>query len=127
MKITKNLGIWMDYSTANLIEFNLESFEIKSIDSGFLNQKKNEVLDKNEQLIHHQEKQQLSTYYKRIAEQIKGYTEVVLFGSTDAKVDLFTFLNQEEPFRKIKMEIKNTAKMNDNQKKYFVKSYFSKV
>lgn len=84
-------------------------------------------MDKNEQLIHHQEKQQLSTYYKRIAEQIKGYTEVVLFGSTDAKVDLFTFLNQEEPFRKIKMEIKNTAKMNDNQKKYFVKSYFSKV
>lgn len=40
MKMTKNLGIWMDYSTADLIEFNLESFEIKSIDSGFLNQKK---------------------------------------------------------------------------------------
>jgi hypothetical protein len=127
MKITKNLGIWMDYSTASLIEFNLNSCEIKSIDSGFSSQEENEVLDKSESLMHHKEKQQLSTFYKRIADQIKEYNEVVIFGSSDAKAELFTVLKQEEPFKKIKMEIKNTNKMTDNQKKYFVKSYFSKV
>lgn len=127
MKITKNLGIWMDYSTANLIEFNLESFEIKSIDSGLLHQEKNEVLNLNENLMYNTESQKLSTYYKRIAEQSKEYNELVIFGLTDAKIELLAVLNEEEPFKKIKIEIKNTEKMTENQKKYFVKSYFSKV
>lgn len=127
MKIAKNLGIWMDYTTAILIEFNLNSCEIKSIDSGFSNQEENEFLDKSESLMHHKEKQQLSTFFKRIADQIKEYNEVVIFGSSDAKAELYTVLKQEEPFKKIKMEIKNTNKMTDNQKKHFVKSYFSKV
>ena len=51
MKTTKKLGIWMDYSTANLIEYKLDSYEIKSINSGFLDQEKNEVLDNSESLI----------------------------------------------------------------------------
>jgi hypothetical protein len=125
MKTTKKLGIWMDYSTANLIEYNLDSYEIKSIDSGFSDKEINEVLAHNENLYNNKEKKQLSNYYKRIAEQLKEYNELVLFGSTDAKVELNTILKEEESFQKIKIEIKNTAKMTDNQKKYFVKSYFS--
>lgn len=115
----------MDYSTANLIEFNLDSYEIKSIDSGFPDQETNKNFNKNESLINHIEKQQLINFFKRIAEQIKGYNELVLFGSTDAKVEFFAVLKEEEPFKKIKIEIKNTDKMIDNQKKHFVKSYFS--
>ena len=47
MKNIKKLGIWMDYSTANLIEYNLDSYEIKSIDSGFSDEEINEVLVNN--------------------------------------------------------------------------------
>ncbi len=127
MKTTKKLGIWMDYSTANLIECKLGSYEIKSIDSGFSDQEVNEVLNNNKCLIDNKENQQLSKYFKRIAEQLKEYNELVLFGSTNAKVELHSILKEEESFQKIKIEIKNTAKMTDNQKKYFVKSYFSKA
>jgi hypothetical protein len=127
MKTTKKLGIWMDYSTANLIEYNLDSYEIKSIDSGFSFEEINEVLNNNKCLIDNKENQQLSKYFKRIAEQLKEYNELVLFGSTNAKVELHSILKEEESFQKIKIEIKNTAKMTDNQKKYFVKSYFSKA
>ena len=125
MKTTKKLGIWMDYSTANLIEYNLDSYEIKSIDSGVSFEEINEVLNNNKCLINNKENQQLSKYFKRIAEQLKEYNELVLFGSTDAKVELNSILKEEESFQKIKIEIKNTAKMTDNQKKSFVKSYFS--
>lgn len=125
MKTTKKLGIWMDYSTANLIEYNLDSYEIKSIDSGVSFEEINEVLNNNKCLINNKENQQLSKYFKRIAEQLKEYNELVLFGSTDAKVELNSILKEEELFQKIKIEIKNTAKMTDNQKKSFVKSYFS--
>ena len=127
MKTTKKLGIWMDYSTANLIEYKLDSYEIKSINSGFLDQEKNEVLDNSESLINNNENQQLTNYFKRISEQIKEYNELVLFGSTNAKIELHAILKEEEPFQNIKIEIKNTDKMTDNQKKYFVKSYFSEV
>lgn len=125
MKTTKKLGIWMDYSTANLIEYNLDSYEIKSIDSGFSNQEKNEVLDTSESLINNNENQQLTNYFRRIGEQIKEYNELVLFGSTNAKTELLAILKDEDPFQNIKIEIKNTDKMTDNQKKHFVKSYFS--
>lgn len=127
MKTTKKLGIWMDYSTANLIEYKLDSYEIKSINSGFLDQEKNEVLDNSESLINHNKNQQLSNYFRRIGEQIKEYNELVLFGSTNAKIELHAILKEEKPFQNIKIEIKNTDKMTDNQKKYFVKSYFSEV
>lgn len=127
MKTTKKLGIWMDYSTANLIEYNLDSYEIKSIDSGFSDQEINEVLGNSESLINNKENQQLSNYFKRISEQIKEYNELVLFGSTGAKGELLAILKDEDPFQNIKIEIKNTDKMTDNQKKYFVKSYFSKI
>lgn len=115
----------MDYSTANLIEYNLDSYEIKSIDSGCSSQEKNEVLDISESQTNHKEYQQLSNYFKRIAEQVKDYNELVLFGSTDAKIELFAVLKEEEPYKKIKIEIKNTDKMTENQKKYFVKNFFS--
>lgn len=127
MKTTKKLGIWMDYSTANLIEYKLDSYEIKSINSGFLDQEKNEVLDNSESLINNNKNQQLSNYFRRIGEQIKEYNELVLFGSTNAKIELHAILKEEKPFQNIKIEIKNTDKMTDNQKKYFVKSYFSEV
>lgn len=115
----------MDYSTANLIEYNLDSYEIKSIDSGFSDQEINEVLGNSESLINNKENQQLSNYFKRIGEQIKDYNELVLFGSTDAKGELHAILKEGEPYKKIKIEIKNTDKMTENQKKYFVKNYFS--
>jgi len=117
----------MDYSTANLIEYKLDSYEIKSINSGFSNQEKNEVLDNSKSLINNNENQQLSNYFRRIGEQIKEYNELVLFGSTNAKIELHAILKEEKPFQNIKIEIKNTDKMTDNQKKYFVKSYFSEV
>ncbi|MEN9908002.1 MAG: hypothetical protein RLZZ540_1151 [Bacteroidota bacterium] len=127
MKTAKKLGIGMDHSIACLIEFTPDSFEMKNIESEFTFQDKKKALVKSESLMHHKENQQLSSYYKKLADIIKGYNEVVLFGPTDAKVELFNTLNQEEEFGKIKIEIKNTDKMTENQKISFVKEYFSKA
>lgn len=127
MKTVRKLGIGMDHSIACLIEFTSDSFEMKNIESEFTSQDKKQALAKSESLMHHKENQQLSSYYKKLAEVIKGYNEVVLFGPTDAKTELFNILNEEEIFGKIKIEIKNTDKMTENQKISFVKEYFSKA
>ena len=126
MKPTKKLGIWMDHSIAYLMEFTTNPFEIKTIESKFTYEKKMEALVKSESLMHHKEQQQLSSYYKKLGEVIKDYNRVLLFGPTNAKVELFDILSEDERFVNIKIEIKETDKMSANQKDAFVKSYFSK-
>lgn len=127
MKTTKKLGVWMDHSIAYLLEFTSKHFEIETIESKLTNQQKNISLAEYESLIKSKEKKQLSDYYKKIGETIKNYKRVILFGPSNAKVELFDFLSEDERFLKIKFEIKNTDKMTANQQHTFVKEYFSEA
>ncbi|CAM3932740.1 hypothetical protein FLSI110296_04180 [Flavobacterium sinopsychrotolerans] len=127
MKTTKKLGVWMDHSIAYLMEFTSKHFEIETIESKLTNQQKNISLAEYESLIKSKEKKQLSDYYKKIGETIKNYKRVILFGPSNAKVELFDFLSEDERFLKIKFEIKNTDKMTANQQHTFVKEYFSEA
>ena len=127
MKTTKKLGVWMDHSIAYLMEFTSKHFEIETIESKLTNQQKNISLAEYESLLKSKEKKQLSDYYKKIGETIKNYKRVILFGPSNAKVELFDFLSEDERFLKIKFEIKNTDKMTTNQQHTFVKEYFSEA
>jgi hypothetical protein len=127
MKPTKKLGIWMDHSIAHLMEFTSNPFEIKSIESHLIRPKEMDALVKTEQWIHSKEQQQLSHYYRKLGLAIKDYKRVLLFGPTNAKFELFDVLSEDEGFVHIKIEIKETDKMTENQKNAFVKSYFSKA
>ena len=76
--------------------------------------------------MHNKEQHQQSDYYKQLGEIIKNYTEVILFGPTDAKVELFNILKADHHFAKIKIEFQQADKMTENQQHAFVKEYFSK-
>jgi hypothetical protein len=127
MKATKKLGIWMDHSIAYLMEFTSNPREIKTIKAKIAHQTKINGLAKNETLMHNKEGKQLSRYYKKLGEVIKNYKRIILFGPTNAKVELFDILSEDEQFVKIKIEIKNTDKMTEDQKSSFVTDYFSKA
>ncbi|MDO8316870.1 MAG: hypothetical protein Q7T12_05035 [Flavobacterium sp.] len=127
MKSTKKLGIWMDHSMAHLMEFTNKHFEIETIESELDNQEKIESLAKSENSNFSKEKKQLFEYYKKIGEAIKNYKRVILFGPTDAKIELFDLLSEDTRFLKIKFEIKDTDKMDENQQHNFVKEYFSRA
>jgi stalled ribosome rescue protein Dom34 len=74
--------------------------------------------------MRNKEQQKLFSYYKKISEIIKDYKKVILFGPSNAKVELFDFLSEDERFIKIKFEIKNTDKMTKEQKNSFVMDMF---
>ena len=59
-------------------------------------------------------------------EIIKKYDEVILFGPTDAKVELFNFLDEDSHFDEINIGVEDTDKMTENEQYAFVKGYFSK-
>ena len=75
--------------------------------------------------MHNKEQQQNAAYYKVLANIIKNYEGVILFGPTDAKVELFNTINKDHHFEHIKIDIEQTDKMTDNQQRAFVKEHFS--
>jgi hypothetical protein len=127
MKRVKKLGVWMDHSIAYLMEFTNNPFEIKTIESQFSRDKNNFYLSESTQLSINKDLATLYSYYNKIGEAIKGYQQIVLFGPTTAKVELFDMLSEDDRFLKIRFEIKDTDKMNAKQQNEFITKYFANI
>ncbi len=117
----------MDHARANLMEYTTAPIESITIESGFTHEVKGEVLDKGEAMMHNKQQQLQAAYYKKLGKAIIHYDSVVLFGPTDAKVELFNSLREDLHFEKIKMEVAGADKMTENQQHAFVRAYFSKI
>lgn len=125
MKTTQQLGVWMDYSKAHIMTPNTESNESKIIESkpdSTVNEQDIYLKDESHQL--NKEKAHLSVYFKKISDIILKYNEVLLFGPTDAKKELFNLLKDDSHFSHIQFEVKSVDKMTDNQLHAFVNDYF---
>lgn len=125
MSTVNRIGIWMDHSSAHLMEFTTEPIKSTIIESKFTHQEKEHSMNRSENIMHNKEQQLQSEYYKKLGESIKNYDEVVLFGPTDAKVELFNTLKSNHLFTKIKIEVRQSDKMTENQKHAYVREYFS--
>lgn len=115
----------MDHNSARFIEFPNGSTENIVIESQFPKETKQDALTKSENLMHNKEQQKQTAYYKEIGEVIKNYNEVLLFGPTDARLELFNTLKANHHFENIKIEVQSADKMTDTQQRNFVKNYFS--
>jgi len=126
MTTVKNLGIWMDHSSAHLMELTVSPIKTNILESKFDHQQKEESLSKGEKVMHNKEQHHQTAYYKALGETIKNYDDVLLFGPTDAKTELFNILRTDNNFAKIKIEIRQSDKMTENQEHAFVRKYFSR-
>lgn len=123
MKAKKQLGVWMDHSTANLIVLNDELTENRTIYAQVGEQ--DEALNsRDESMIHNKEQNELSGFFSRISKVIFNYDEVLLFGPTNAKAELANSLKGDHHFAKVKIEVKPADKMTENQQQAFVKEHF---
>ncbi len=125
MTTAKYLGIWMDHSTAHLMEYTIDPIETKSLESKFTHREKEHSLGKGENLMHNKEQHQQSEYYKKLGEVIKNYEEVLLFGPTDAKAELANLLKADHHFAKIRIVTQQADKMTDHQQHAFVREHFT--
>ncbi|QJP34738.1 hypothetical protein F0365_10210 [Nonlabens sp. Ci31] len=123
MKKQKTLGIWMDHSTANLIDLESKK-DNHSIVSDFTFDTQEEALSRSENLMHNKRQQMHEAYYKKIAAVILKFEHVLLFGPTNAKTELYNYVNADLRFKHIKIETKAADKMTENKKVAFVRNYF---
>jgi peptide subunit release factor 1 (eRF1) len=102
MLTTKCLGIWMDHANANIIEFADGPLETNIIQSQFTHEVKEDVLGRSEYGMHKKEQHQQSNFYKKIGDVIRNYTDVILFGPTKAKTELFNMLRADHILKKLR-------------------------
>lgn len=125
MVTVKKLGIWMDHASAHVMEL-ADPIVTNIVESASTHEEKEKTLQKGESMMHNKNQQQLGEYYKKLGGVIKDYDEVLLFGPTDARVELFNLLKADKQFNKIKIETAPSDKMTENQEHAFVRDYFSK-
>ncbi|MFT6796437.1 MAG: hypothetical protein ACJART_001578 [Maribacter sp.] len=58
--------------------------------------------------MHNKRQQMHEAYYKEIADVILKYDHVLLFGLTNAKIELHNYLNKDSYFRVISIDIQST-------------------
>jgi hypothetical protein len=121
----KNLGIWMDHANAHLMEFTTVPITTDIISNPFSHREKEHSLGKSEDGMHNKEQQSQHEYYKKLGDIIRNFQDVLLFGPTDAKIELLNLLRADHQFEKIKLETKDSDKMTQNEQHAFVKDYFS--
>lgn len=123
METKKRVGIWMDHSQAHLIEY-AEPMVTKVVTSKFTDQERRESLERGEKTMHNKEQHDNSEYYNQIGQLIRNYDEVLLFGPSDAKTELWNILSKDHLFSNIKFKLIPTDKMSEQQEHDFVKDYF---
>lgn len=127
MKISKKrLGVWLDHTKAQIIEEKNSSFTSYAMKS-LSTQGEKQIFGMDESLKHNTEQDQLLDFFKRLSEVLKGYTEVLLFGPTNAKTELYNLLKEDSHFDNIKIDVETTDNLTENQMHEFVKEYFEKV
>jgi stalled ribosome rescue protein Dom34 len=127
MKTEKKIGVYLDHSEAQFVNYQTDSENLKSIESDFNHFEKEKTLSKSENLMHNKEQHELSTFFKKIGQAILNFDDVLLFGPTDAKVELFNYLREDHKFDKVKMQVKTTDKLSENYQNEFVKDHFDKL
>ncbi len=124
MESVKRLGIWMDHATANIMELSNDKITTVRLEStpAFPEQLQN--LRMNESLMNNKEQNQQSDYYKKLSYVINDYSEVLLFGPTDAKTELFNLLKDNRRFETVKVTVQPADNMTENQQQAYVKDFF---
>ena len=127
IKPTQYLGIWVDHSTAHLMEYTRDSMETETVESTFTHQDREETLNRSERTMHNKEQQKQRLSYKELGKIIKKYDEVVLFSPTDAKAELYNILKKNYLFDNINIGVEDADKMTKNQQHTFLRGHFSKL
>ncbi len=127
MKNSKRIGIFMDHSLAHIIEFDSNNSKPRIVVSDFTNDVKKESLTHGESTMHNKEQDSLRKYYNKLSDIIKDYNKIILFGPTNAKLELFNLLKLNHDFDNIEIETINTVNMSEKQQNSFVTDYFTKL
>jgi len=124
MEAINKIAVYMDHFSANVIVYSKEAKLIQTIKSDFNQYEKQKIIQKGESHFHNKEQDAQSTFYKEISDAIVDYSQVLLFGTTNAKTEFLNILSTDNRFAEAVITIKNTDKLTPNKQIAFVNNCF---
>lgn len=124
MKAIKKIAIYMDHFTANIIEYSNVSKIVKAIKSEFNYFEKASIMQKGESHMHNKEQNMQQEFYLKLRDELRNYNNVLLFGATNAKIELLNILEADSNFSDVEITIKNTDKLSNKEQVAFVNDCF---
>jgi hypothetical protein len=123
MNVQTFIAVYMDHSSANIMQLVNNAIATEVIESAFDHEEKMKALHKGESTMHQKEHQLQLSYYNTIKDKLRRSKDVLLFGTTTAKAELLNILNNDPHFNEIKIVVTQTDKMTENQQHAFVKNH----
>ena len=130
----KQIGIWLDFKEAFIIEIIVETPQVTKVDSniefthpggGARSKTPWGPMDKiSESKLLDRKTQQTASYFNRIIDEIKDSDEVIVFGPAEAKIGLLKKIESSKNNRFRISGMIPTDVMTKNQKIAFVRDYF---
>jgi hypothetical protein len=132
----KPIGVWLDHSKAHLISISNGSAHIETIESPHQRLERIEgqgsdhtrfrgtAFSNNEDRKQNKERQEKIAYYKSIMSALSEYKYILLFGPTNAKVELFHQISEDKNFADKLISVENADKLTKNQMVAYVKKFF---
>jgi stalled ribosome rescue protein Dom34 len=115
-------GIWMDHKHAIFITDEHQNGE-------FAIQNKVKASEhhgsKSEHTSHNASKNEIIKYFKEIANALKPYDEILLFGPGKSQEELLNFLHEDHHFNTKKITLATADHITDNQMIAQVRDFFS--
>ena len=124
MKNIKKMGIWMDHSNAYLMELANDKIVTNRVVSELSSPKAEFDFYASEKLVHRKEHHLQLNFFYKISNIIRKFQNVVLFGPTKAKNELFNLIKTNHLFKGIKIEVKDTDRMTEARMQVFTREYF---
>jgi hypothetical protein len=125
MLTEKKIAIWMDHTSAHIIDYPGDMPIIRTVTSGFMPLEKKDSIEKSEHVMHNKEQHEQAGFYKELGRVILQFDYVLLFGPTNAKSELLNFLKADHRFDKIKIRTEMADKMDSHHQIEFVRKYFT--
>lgn len=124
MESIHKIAVYMDHFLANVIVYSKDAKQTKTIKSDFNQFEKEEIIQKGESHFHNKKQDAQSKFYKEISDAIVDYSQVLLFGTTNAKTELSTILSNDNRFAAVVITIKNTETLTLEEQIAFVNNCF---
>ena len=126
----------MDHSLAHFIDFTKGLPVVETVysaqeeqvrfkgESGSATKLGNHRSSNSESHLHNRAQQLKQEYYKVLSDRLKNYDDILLFGSTKAKEELYNQLKKDRVFEAKSITVKSADHLTENQMIAEVKKFF---
>jgi type IV secretory pathway VirD2 relaxase len=126
---SNHIAVWMDHHQAHLVyQKNKDEYAVETMESNHdLHPRidgEDATISTGEYKKHNVEKNQLHEYYQELKKVLGKYDEILLFGPTTAKDELFNLLFEDKSFNGKRITTEHSDKMTEHQMIAYAKEYF---